>query len=81
MAVQDLKMNVAFIIQLQNWEKHLTSRSMPSISLEEADGHGWVKCYFIMKDPEERGIVNQGKTDFSEYADPTTCPPAWTKGV
>ena len=63
-APQDLRVNVAFIAQLQKWEKHLTGRSRPSLSLEEADAHDWCKCYFVMKDPTERKIVNLGQHDF-----------------
>eukprot|EP00658_Telonema_sp_P-2_P008241 TRINITY_DN13091_c0_g1_i1.p1 TRINITY_DN13091_c0_g1~~TRINITY_DN13091_c0_g1_i1.p1 ORF type:complete len:234 (+),score=44.73 TRINITY_DN13091_c0_g1_i1:156-857(+) len=60
----DLKINVAFIAQLQKWEAHLTGRSRPSMSLEEADENGWCKCFFVLKDPNERGIVNLGKCKF-----------------
>jgi len=60
----DLKINVAFIAQLQKWEKHLTNRVSPSLSLEEADKNGWCKCYFVMKDPEERKVVNLGQHKF-----------------
>jgi len=52
-----LKMNVAFLSQLQAWEAELGKAGnkidpkSPSISLEECDKMGICKCYSSIKDP------------------------------
>lgn len=59
----DLRVNVAFISQLQKWEKRLTGCDMPTLSLKEADKRGWCKCYFALN--EVGTTVNLGTNDWS----------------
>ena len=43
-----LKMNVAFLSQLQSFEQELFNNPKPSISLEQLDKLGVCKCYFAI---------------------------------
>lgn len=62
----DLRVNVAFIAQLQKWEKYLFNCDAPSLSLKEADKRGWCKCYFALS---ERGTtVNMGTNNWGELS-------------
>lgn len=55
----ELRVNVAFIAQLQKWEKHLKGCIVPSLSLKQADQRDWCKCYFALN--EKGSNVNLGQ--------------------
>ncbi len=57
----NLRMNVAFLSQLQSFEMELFKKHTPSISLEELDKMDVCKCFFAYSDPSagvKRGQKN-----------------------